>query len=208
MRRQCTPHRREGLQMITLGLDPHPRSHTVVALDANGVSIRRLTVPNTEEGLGQLHEFSAHFSPRRWAIEGEGNHFISIFVGQLLSRGESVFSISPALTSQYRARRGRKKNDIVDAENVARALMANSQLVPLNVVEQQRALQEMTRTQRRLSEQLSGGGNELKELVSQSSVREILQRVIETLVRELKTLEQHIRAMVKKLMPCLLEIPG
>lgn len=59
-----------------------------------------------------------------------------------------------SLTSQYRARRGRKKNDIIDAGNVARALLANPQLSELNRVEQQRTLQELTRTQRRLSEQL------------------------------------------------------
>src|SRR4029450_928658 len=135
MRRLCTPHRREGLQMITLGLDPHPRSHTVVALDANGVSIRHLTVPNTEEGLVQLHEFSAHFSPRRWATEGAPHTFFPISVGQFLPPGESVFSISPALTSQYRARRGRKKNDIIDAGNVARALVANPQKPEVEAVE-------------------------------------------------------------------------
>lgn len=194
--------------MITLGLDPHPGSHTVVALDDNGVSMGHLTVPNTEEGLVRLHEFSGEFAFRRWAIEGAGNHFISLFVGQLLSRGETVCSIPPALTSQYRARRGRKKNDIVDAENVARALMANPQLPEWKVVEQQRALQELTRTQRRLSEQLKANRGALQELAAESAVREVLQQVIETLVRELKTLEHHIRVMVNKRMPSLLEIAG
>jgi len=94
-----------------------------VALDESGVS-QGQTVPNTEEGLMRLHEFSARLEPRRWAVEGAGNHFISMFVGQLLSRGDRVFSISPSLSSQYRARRGRKKNDIIDAGNVARALLA------------------------------------------------------------------------------------
>jgi transposase len=194
--------------MITLGLDPHPGSHTVVALDESGASQGHLKVSNTEEGLRQLHKFAAQFSSHRWAVEGAGNHFISMFVSQLLSRGESVFSISPSLTSQYRARRGRKKNDIIDAGNVARALMANPQLPELNVVEQQRTLQELTRTQRRLSEQLKATRGAQQELASQSPVREALQRVIETLIREVKALEQQIRAMVKKLMPCLLEIAG
>ncbi len=53
--------------MITLGLDPHPGSHTVVALDNNGASLGHLAVPNTPEGLKQLHEFGSRFSPRRWA---------------------------------------------------------------------------------------------------------------------------------------------
>src|SRR3954454_19034760 len=75
-----------------------------MALDESGVSQGHLTVPNTEEGLMRLHEFSARFELRRWAVEGAGNHFISMFVGQLLSRGDRVCSISPSLTSQYRAR--------------------------------------------------------------------------------------------------------
>jgi transposase len=194
--------------MITLGLDPHPASHTVMALDESGVSQGHLTVPNTEEGLMRLHEFSARLEPRRWAVEGAGNHFISMFVGQLLSRGDRVFSIPPSLTSQYRARRGRKKNDIIDAGNVARALLANPQLPELKVVEQQRTLQELTRTQRRLSEQLKATRGAQQELASESPVREVLQRLIETLASEVKKLEQRIREMVRKIMPSLLEIPG
>ena len=194
--------------MITLGLDPHPGSHTVVALDDSGVSLGHLTVPNTEEGLTRMRQFSAQCPSRRWAVEGAGNHFISMFVGQLLSLGESVFSISPSLTSQYRARRGHKKNDIIDAGNVARALLANPQMPELKLVEQQRTLQELTRTQRRLSEQLKATRGAQQELASQSLVREVLQRVIETLVSQLKQLEHHIREMVRKIMPCLLEIPG
>ena len=37
--------------MITLSLDPHPGSHTVVAMDPNGASLGSITVPNTPEGL-------------------------------------------------------------------------------------------------------------------------------------------------------------
>jgi hypothetical protein len=48
--------------MITLGLDPHPSTHTVVALDENGASLGHLAVPNTPEGLIRLHEFGARFS--------------------------------------------------------------------------------------------------------------------------------------------------
>ena len=46
--------------MITLSLDPHPGSHTVVALDFNGASLANITVPNTPEGLSQ---FSSVYTP-------------------------------------------------------------------------------------------------------------------------------------------------
>lgn len=194
--------------MITLGLDPHPGSHTVAALDRNGTSLATITVSNTTRGLTQLHEFAAQFALRRWAIEGAGNHFITAFVSQLLEQGEEVFSIPPSLTSQYRARRGRKKNDIVDAENVGRALLANPQLPPLRLIDQQRELQELTRAQRRLSEQLTASRSARKELTAQSPVREILKQVMCTLVSQLRKLKQHIQLLVNRLMPSLLEVPG
>ena len=112
---------------------------------------------------------------RRWAIEGAGNHFVAVLVGQLLERSEMVYSIPPSLTSQYRARRGRKKNDVVDAENVGRALLANPQLTPLHNTEQQRELQELTRAQRRLSEQLRANRGALQELMAESAVRKIIR---------------------------------
>ena len=167
--------------MITLGLDPHPSTHTVVALDENGASLGHLTVPKTPEGLIRLHEFGARFFPRRWAVEGAGNHFIAAFVAELLAGSESVFSIPPGLTSQYRARRGRKKSDVIDAENVASALLANPKLPELHVVDCQRELQELTRTQRRLSEQLKATRAAFQELVVESPVRDVLQPVICTL---------------------------
>lgn len=194
--------------MITLGLDPHPGSHTVVALDDNGASLASLTVLNTPEGLLQLHQFATPFASCRWAIEGAGNHFIALFVSQLLEKGEIVYSIPPSLISQYRARRGRKKNDVIDASNVARALLANSQLTPLRSIEQQRELQELSRAQRRLSEQLKANRGALQELITASPVREILQQVITTLIQQIAILEKQIRTVVHQIMPSLLDVLG
>jgi transposase len=194
--------------MITLGLDPHPGSHTVVALDLNGCLLASLTVLNTSAGLGQLQLFATQFELRRWAIEGAGNHFIAGFVKELLARGEAVYPICPNLTSQYRSRRGRKKNDVVDATNVARALLANPQLPVLQMSESQRELQELSRAQRRLSEQLKSNRGALRELTNDSPVREILQKVIRTLVVQLKELERQLRRAVSRVMPHLLDLPG
>src|SRR4051794_31390248 len=188
--------------MIILGLDPHPGSHTVVALDSNGRLLANLTVPNTEAGLEQLPLFAKQFGARHWAIEGAGNHFIATFVTEWLAQEETVYSIAPSLTSQYRSRRGRKKNDIVDAANVARALLANPQLPALRSREQQqRELQEMSRAQHRLSEQLKSNRSALAELTEHSPVRDIMEQVIQTLVVQLKELEKQLRAAVSARMP-------
>jgi hypothetical protein len=52
--------------MITLSVDPHPGSHTVVALEPNGATLASITVPNTPDGLCQLHQFAIPFASRRW----------------------------------------------------------------------------------------------------------------------------------------------
>jgi transposase len=208
MRHEGTLPFREIAQMITLSLDPHPGSHTVVAMDPNGASLGSITVPNTPEGLFQLHQFAVPFAMRRWAIEGAGNHFIAAFVSQLLEQSETVYSIPPSLTSQYRSRRGRKKNDMVDAENVGRALLANPQLTPLHSREQQRELQELTRAQRRLSEQLKANRSALQELMAESPVRQIIHKVIAILLKQLSALEKQIEAAINAVMPSLLKLPG
>src|SRR3954453_7838020 len=195
--------------MIILGLDPHPGSHTVVALDSNGRLLANLTVPNTEAGLEQRHLFAKQFGARRWAIEGAGNHFIATFVTELLAQEETVYSLSPSLTSQYRSRRGRKKNDVVDAANVARALLANPQLPALRSREKEkRELQEMSRAQHRLSEQLESNRSALAELTEHSPVRDIIEQVIQALVVQLKELEKQLRAAVSARMSSLLDLPG
>src|SRR5947209_10018259 len=137
---------------------------------------------NTSAGLEQLHQFASQFPSRRWAIEGAGNRFVAQFVNELLAGGEPVYAIAPSLTSQYRCRRGSKKNDQVDAANVARALLANPQLPPSQYSDRQRDLQELSRAQRRLSEQLSANRSALSDLTEQSPVRIVIQEVIRTLV--------------------------
>ncbi len=97
--------------MITIGLDSHPDSHTVAALDENGTTLASLTVANDAEGLVLLHQFACPFPEHRWAVEGAANRFILPFVCELLERGKAVHHIPPNLTSQYRARLGRKKNE-------------------------------------------------------------------------------------------------
>ena len=71
--------------MITLGMDPHPGSRTVAALDCNGSLLGSIRVPNTSAGLGQLHHFASRFASGRWAIEGAGYRFVAQFVKELLA---------------------------------------------------------------------------------------------------------------------------
>ena len=156
----------------------------------------------------QLHQFASQFASRQWAIEGAGNRFVAQFVKELLVKGESIYPIAPSRTTQYRCRRGRKKNDQVDAANVARILLANPQLPPLQYLDRQRELQELSRTQRPLSEQLRSNRSALSELTQQSPVRAAFEEVIRTLTLQLSALDKQLQSIVRMVMPCLLELPG
>ncbi|UQN08978.1 IS110 family transposase [Deinococcus sp. QL22] len=134
--------------MIILGLDPHPTTHTAIALDSRGVILDSLSVQNDADGLHQLWLWSGRFKQPCWAIEGAGNRDVAPLLALLLARDASVYHIHPSLTSQYRARRGKKKNDLVDAENVARVLLANPQLPPYRPCQQRTRLQELSRSAR------------------------------------------------------------
>jgi transposase len=107
--------------MVIIGVDPHPGSHTAAALDPNGMLLDNLSVSNDQAGLANLKRWALGFRARCWAIEGAGNPFAAPLVAALLDQGEQVINIHPGLTSQYRARRSKKKNDLIDAVNVARA---------------------------------------------------------------------------------------
>jgi len=194
--------------MVTIGLDPHPDSHTIAALDENGTTLAVLTVANDAEGLALLHRFALPFPERRWAVEGAANRYILPFVSGLLERGEVVHHIPPNLTSQYRARLSRKKNDVVDASNAARALLANPELPAFRPSEGQREFQDLTRTQRRLSEQLKANRMALQALDPSSSARSALTQVIHVLEEQLANLSKQMKTLVKTLAPTLLELLG
>jgi hypothetical protein len=90
---------------------------------------------------------------------------------------------------------------VVEAENVGRALLANPQLRPLHHTEQQRESQELTRSQRRLSEQLSANRVALQEFLAESAVRDIMEQVIAVLLKQLDAPEKQIRAVIYAVMP-------
>jgi transposase len=69
--------------MIIIGLDPHPDTHTVAALNPNGRVLASTTLLNTPEGLKELRRWATQFPERRWAVEGAGNRFLSSWVTEL-----------------------------------------------------------------------------------------------------------------------------
>jgi transposase len=193
--------------MTIIGIDPHPGSHTGAALDETGKVIGHVTVQNDEAGLAELLLWCKSHEVKRCAVEGANNAFARGLSETLLKHGYAVVNVSPSLTSQYRSKRGRKKSDAIDAENIARVALANPDLVPFNAHQAVEELKTLTRTRALLAQQLTA----LRLSLSSSGLeqaRQALRSVITGTTQQLKDLEKAMTELVKDLMPELLDELG
>lgn len=198
---------------FVIGVDPHPATHTAAALDESGKVVHTLRVENTPEGYEALRQwaerFGEHGCERHWAVEGAANPFVAAWVAELLASGEEVTNVPPSLTSQYRSRRSRKKNDEVDAVNAARVLLANPDLPVYTPGSQQRRLQVLSRTRKRLVRELKANRMALKEIPEECpQEREILKELVSHLAKDVKRLEGLMGELLKESTPEILEFQG
>jgi transposase len=114
--------------MVVLGIDPHKRTHTVVAVDDTGRQLGQLTVGAQAEELLRLLCWADQFTQRRWAVE-DCRHVAGALLRLLLSAGQSVVMVPPKLMARARASaRTRGKSDPIDALAVARAALREPDL--------------------------------------------------------------------------------
>src|SRR2546427_12999015 len=101
--------------MVTLGVDCHKRSHTLVAVDENGRQLSELRVVATPAGHVEAMAWRERWPQRRWALEN-CRHLSRRLEGDLLAAGEAVVQVSPRLMGGAR-RFGRElgKSDPIDA---------------------------------------------------------------------------------------------
>lgn len=193
--------------MTIIGVDPHPGSHTAVALNEQGKRLGTLTFQNSEDGLSQFQAWVSSYEIERCAIEGANNPFARSLSQLVLKAGHKLVDVSPSLTSQYRSKRGYKKSDAVDAENVARVALANPELSRFTFQTKVEELKTLTRTRETLVEQLKAHRLSCAT-IELETVKQSLHKVITVLQEQLKVLEKAMTALVKALMPELLGVKG
>ncbi len=116
-----------------------------------------------------------------------------------LADGERVFSIHPSPASHYRSKHTRKKNDEIDANNCARALLlANPETPPFAPCAKQRGLQQLSRTRKRLADDLRANRMAAGELGDGSTIKEVLLKLIEELEEGIRRLEKEKAGLVKE----------
>jgi len=116
--------------VIVIGIDPHMRTHTAVALErATGELVAERTVAARESGRGELVAWGRSLDAERvWALE-DCRHVSGSLERFLLARGERVVRVPPKLMAQARKGvRTRGKSDAIDALAVARAFLREPEL--------------------------------------------------------------------------------
>jgi transposase len=110
--------------VITIGIDPHSRTHAAAALDEQGRVLVEVAVGSNAEELDRLGQWIAAFGPERIvAIEGARGFGLAL-ARKLLAAGETVLDVVPALTaSERRSNRRRGKDDRGDAVAVGRVAL-------------------------------------------------------------------------------------
>jgi transposase len=116
--------------MVTLGIDAHKRTHTVVAVDQVGRKLGEITTKaTTSEEHARLRGWADQFGPDRvWAVE-DCRHLSRRLEADLLRSGELVRRVPPKLMAQTRnSARTYGKSDPIDAYAVARAALTHPDL--------------------------------------------------------------------------------
>ena len=115
--------------MLTLGIDTHKRSHTVVAADGNGRSLGdRTSATTTPAHLDVITWARSLSKDRLWAIE-DCRHLSRRLEQDLLAAGEKVVRVPPKLMANARdSARTFGKSDPIDALAVARAALREPNL--------------------------------------------------------------------------------
>jgi transposase len=116
--------------MVTLGIDAHKRTHTVVAVDDVGRQLGAMTTTatTTDDHLALIRWADRFGNERRWAVE-DCRHLSRRLEADLLRAGEEIVRVPPKLMAHARdAARTYGKSDPIDALAVGRAALANPDL--------------------------------------------------------------------------------
>jgi transposase len=111
--------------MIVIGIDPHMKSHTAVAIDAaTGRTLAERTVGCSDQGHDELLTWARALPGDRYFAIEDCRHVSARLERHLLPRGERVVRVPPKMMAGARhSARSYGKSDPIDAACVARAAL-------------------------------------------------------------------------------------
>ena len=123
--------------MIVVGIDPHKKTHTAVAVNAlTGETLSERTITTDSHGHTQLLDWARGLdADRRFAVE-DCRHVSGRLQRALLDAGETVVRVAPKLMARTRrSARERGKSDPIDARSVALAALREPNLPTAHLAE-------------------------------------------------------------------------
>lgn len=133
--------------MVMIGVDPHKRSHTAVAVDGREEVLAELLVGTSVRQVPELVAWADRLDGERiWAVESAGG-LGYLLSQQLLAAGEVVLDVPATLASRVRVLgSGRSdKNDPNDARSVAIAALRSPGLAPVRAEDHATVLRLLSR---------------------------------------------------------------
>ncbi|HYB13908.1 MAG TPA: IS110 family transposase [Streptosporangiaceae bacterium] len=120
------------MAVVMIGVDPHKRSHTAVALGADEAVLGQVRVRASAAQAQRLLEWAAAWPERTWAVEGAGG-LGHLLAQELVAAGEPVLDVQPKLAARVRllAAGAVNKNDPNDARSVAIAALRSPSCLPV-----------------------------------------------------------------------------
>jgi transposase len=214
--------------VIVVGVDPHKKTHTAVAVSSQLGELRdEVTVQARANGHAKLLQWARALDPERVFALEDCRHVSGALERFLIGRGERVVRVAPKLMGEARrGARGFGKSDSIDALAVARAALREPDLPEAHLEGPAREIQllvdhrddlvaERTRIQNRLRWHLHDLDPALDEQAQrlQRSHRRLEQlrrrlarseqtaqvRVCRDLVSRLKALVRDVRALEAEL---------
>jgi transposase len=86
---------------VMIGVDPHKRSHTAVAIDGDDVELAAIEVRASVRQVDELLGWAKRFDARIWAVEGAGGVGY-LLAQQLVAAGERVLDVPATLAARVR----------------------------------------------------------------------------------------------------------
>jgi len=86
---------------VMIGVDPHKRSHTAVAIDGDDVELAAIEVRASVRQVDELLGWAERFDARIWAVEGAGGVGY-LLAQQLVAAGERVLDVPATLAARVR----------------------------------------------------------------------------------------------------------
>ena len=108
--------------MVTVGIDPHERSHTAAAIDDDEELLDQVRLAAGAGTVAALLEWAQRWPERTWAVQGMTGPG-RLLAQRLVAAGEAVVDVSPELAARVRffSVGQARKTDLDDATSVARA---------------------------------------------------------------------------------------